>query len=261
MDEFLRVYNSAQAGPHVAVSHPDQDNRDSKDIDALANADGYPRLAIEHTKIETLDYQNRDSAWFIKAFGSLEQDFKNALPFSVILVFPYQNVVPGQRWPEIREAIRQWLTSTILNLPVGRSDHSIPEVPFKLTVWRRPRGSSLFLSRGEPANDPQAGLMKQMDQQLGHKYERLREYHEKGAVSVLLLESEDNALVNWGSLYEAYLRATEANPRPQLDQVWLACTFVGDCEVCCFAGPQDLMDRANPENYMLGPGQRSHWTL
>jgi hypothetical protein len=102
-------------------------------------------------------------------------------------------------------------------------------------------------------------LKAQIDKQLGHKYERLAEYREGGAISILLLESDDLALVNWGSLYLAFLQATEANPRPELDQVWMACTYHEDCEVCCFAGPDGLMDLANPPNYRFGRRYRAGW--
>jgi hypothetical protein len=99
-----------------------------------------------------------------------------------------------------------------------------------------------------------------MNSQLGHKYDRLGQYQAAGDITVLLLESEDIALVNWGSLYKAFLAETDLNPRPYLDQVWVACTFENDCEVCCFYGPDDLMDRANPQNYMFGRRYHAYWS-
>ena len=49
---------------------PDEDNRNSADIDAIAGS-----LAIEHTSIDTLPNQRRDSGWFMQAVGGLEQEF------------------------------------------------------------------------------------------------------------------------------------------------------------------------------------------
>jgi hypothetical protein len=43
-----------------------------------------------------------------------------------------------------------------------------------------------------------------MSRQLSHKYDRLGQYQAAGDVTALLLESEDFALVNWGSLYKAF---------------------------------------------------------
>ncbi len=259
---FLLAYNRATASRYAVAAQPDKDNRDSEDIDAIAEDAGRPNLAIEHTKLETLRFQDRDSAWFMQAFGFLEQELKEAFPFALKVVFPYQNVMPGQKWPDMRAAVSQWLRAEADRLPVGRSDHQIAGVPFKVTVWRRPQrlSRSLFLSRWEPAADPHDGLAAQVDRKLGHKYDRLRQYQEAGSTTVLLLESEDIALVNWGSLYKAFLAATDANPRPYLNQVWVACTFESDCEVCCFSGPEDVIDRANPPNYMFGPRYHAYWT-
>jgi hypothetical protein len=78
IDNFLLAYNRSAASHYSVAARPDKNNRGSKDIDAVAEA-GRPRLAIEHTKLETLALQNRDSAWFMEAFGPLEQEFKDAL--------------------------------------------------------------------------------------------------------------------------------------------------------------------------------------
>ena len=252
IERFLELYNRVQHTMYIVSSYPDEANRASKDIDAIAEEEGHPTLAIEHTKILTLKDQKRESAWFMKAFGSLEAEFANALPRSVSLVFPYKSVVLGQRWKEIRDAIRRWLVSAIPSLPVGRSDPVIPGVPFKLTVWCRQEGRSLLLSRWEPVVESRDSLKVQIGKQLSHKYETLGWYRASGATSILLLESDDIALVNWASLYRAFLFATEDTPRPDLDQVWMACTHLNDCEVCCFAGPEELMECANPPGYQFG---------
>lgn len=139
IDNFLLAYNRAAATHYSVAARPDKDNRGSKDIDAVAETVGRPRLAIERTKLETLALQNRDSAWFMEAFGPLEQELKDAFPHTLKLVLPYQNVMPGQKWSEMRTAISQWLLTEADRLPVGRSDHQISGVPFTLTIWRHPQ--------------------------------------------------------------------------------------------------------------------------
>lgn len=262
IDNFLLAYNRVAATHYSVTARPDKDNRDSKDIDAIAETVGCPRLAIEHTRLETLALQNRDSAWFMEAFGPLEQELKDAFPYTLKLVFPYQNVTRGQKWPEMRAAVRQWLLTEADHLPIGPSDHQISGVPFTLTIWRHPHrlSQSLFLRRWESVTDLHDGLKAQMKRQLDHKYDRLGQYQATGAITVLLLESEDIALVNWGALYKAFLAETAANPRPYLNQVWVACTFKNDYEVCCFSGPDDLMDQANPPNYMFGRRYHAYWS-
>lgn len=94
-----------------------------------------------------------------------------------------------------------------------------------------------------------------MDKALSHKYERLAEYRGQGYRSLMLLDGRDVALTNEAEQYKAYLRACRANSRPGLDEVWLASVFDGPKEsyvdYYCFRGDDDLMRRANPENFMF----------
>jgi hypothetical protein len=64
--------------PGIQVdARPDLDNRRSSDIDAVAG-----RLAIEHTSIDTIENQRRNSAWFAKIALPLEDRFRSKLAVS-----------------------------------------------------------------------------------------------------------------------------------------------------------------------------------
>ena len=60
--EAFVSYLAKERYPGICVeARPDLDNRRSSDIDAIAGP-----LAIEHTSVDTIENQRRDSAWFGK---------------------------------------------------------------------------------------------------------------------------------------------------------------------------------------------------
>jgi hypothetical protein len=230
------AHNRAVGSSYAITRHPDRENRASREIDAYAESVGLRPLAIEHTEIASLAEQSRDSAWFVAALGPLERELGGVFPFHVDIVVPYNNLAPCSNWDRVRDHLRNWLLSNCPALPDGHATIEVPGVSFRLTLWKRrctDGESRVFLMREVPPGDRQALLLQEMHKGLGHKYERLAEYQAGGALSVLVLQSEDIALVSPQSLYEAYLRATREQPRPALDQVWMVATG----SVYCFSGP------------------------
>lgn len=257
---LLDAYNAAVATSYAVTRRPDLDNRGSADIDAVAESAGLAPLAIEHTKIQSLQDQSRDSAWFMRGLGALETELDGVFPFCLDLVLPYENVVPGQDWSAIRANIKQWLLANAASLPAGRTTHHLAGVPFPLATTKRSSDRhKLFLMRHVPPGDAEALLLVQMHESLDHKHDELGEYRQGGALGVLVVESEDIALVSEQSLYKAFLRALRERPRPNLDQVWLASTYGDDYSVYCFLGPPDVMAGVNPENFRFGPEFLAEW--
>ncbi len=260
IDKLLDAYNGAVGSSYVVTRRPDKDNRDSADIDAYAESPGRKPLAIEHTKIQSLQDQNRDSAWFMQGLGALETELSGVFPFCFDLVFPYQNVAPGKDWAAMRAAVKNWFLAHAASLSEGRTTHQVAGLPFPIAVSKRASTRhKVFLMRQVPPGDVESLLLAEMQKSLGHKYAKLSQYREAGAVAVLVLESEDIALVSEQSLYKAFLRATRDQPRPNLDQVWLASTFGQDCSVYCLVGPADVMEGVNPENFRFGPQFVAEW--
>jgi hypothetical protein len=252
------AHNRAVGSSYVVTRYPDRENRASSEIDAYAESDGLAPLAIEHTEILSFREQSRDSAWFVAALGALEQEFAGVFPFHLDIVVPYDNVAPGSNWGRIRDLIRKWLVANCVALPDAQSTVEIPGVPFRLTLRKRrnaERDNRVFLMREVPPGDREILLVREMHRSLDHKYERLAEYRAGGAASVLVLQSEDIALVSPQSLYEAYLRATREQPRPALDQVWMVATG----SVFCFNGPAEVMEGVNPPNFRFGPQYIDEW--
>jgi hypothetical protein len=252
----IDVYNRATQGSYVITRQPDQGNRGSPEIDAYAESEGLRPLAIEHTTIESVKLQRRDSAWFMHALGSLQTELGSVFPFQLAIGFPYRNAEAGQDWPTIRERIKSWLLANALAAPFGRTTHEVPGVPFVLTLSKRTdQPHQTGLVRTEPPGEGEALLLENMHDALDHKYLKLGDYRAKGAVAVLVLESDDIALANPQRLYEAFLRSLRQQPRPNLDQVWLV--FRG-CPYS-FLGPADVMAAVNPANFRFGPQFAEEW--
>jgi hypothetical protein len=220
---LLDVYNTTIGSSYVVTRHPDLENRDAADIDAYAESDGLLPLAIEHTKIQSLEYQNRSSAWFMRALGPLELELTGMFPFQLDVVFAYSNLEAGQDWTRIYNAIKAWLVANAQGLALGDTTHHLPDVPFRLRLRKRASSDPrVSLVREVPSGNADLLLLREMQKSLDHKYAKLGEYQAQGAVSVLLLESEDVALVSPQDLYVSFLRSTLERPRPNLDQVWLS---------------------------------------
>ena len=110
------AYLRENGHPRLQVDRwPDSENRDSIDIDAIAGT-----LAIEHTSIDTLPNQRRDSYWFTRVVGGIESELPNRLPFRLSITLEYEAVTKGQDWAAIREGLKNWITNEAPLLREGR---------------------------------------------------------------------------------------------------------------------------------------------
>lgn len=100
----IDAHNRAVRSSYVVTRHPDLENRGSQDVDAYAESDdGLRPLAIEHTNIQSLQEQSRDSAWFVRALGPLEDELSGVFPFHLGVVVPYTNIEIGSDWGRVRD--------------------------------------------------------------------------------------------------------------------------------------------------------------
>jgi hypothetical protein len=206
--------------PELRVDRrPDEDNRQSADIDAVAG-----QFAIEHTSIDTLPNQRRDSDWFMRAAGNLEQEIE-APPFRLNITLEYDAVGTGQNWAAIREALKDWIRSSAPSLPEGRSlIEDAPGIPFRLHVIKSSeRRPGVFFARYEPDNDT---LPERVKAAFNRKTEKLAKYQGPGVTTILLVENDDIALMNEWKMLEAIRTAFPSGPPHGVDQVWYADTSI-----------------------------------
>jgi hypothetical protein len=198
---------------------PEDKNPTIPDIDAVAG-----QFAIEHTSIDTLPNQRRDSDWFMQVVGGLKSDIKT-IPFLLRIIIEYGAVTKGQNWAAIREALKTWIISDAFNLLDGR--HLIdnaPRIPFRMHVVKQSnRPAGLFFGRFEPDDDTFAIRLRNLfDRKVG----KLDKYHKPGTTTVLLIESDDIALMNEFRMLEAIQQAyPEALPEG-VDEIWYADTSI-----------------------------------
>lgn len=197
-------------------SHPDDNNSRSPDIDTIAGD-----FAIEHTSVDTLPNQRRDSDWLEKAAGGLESEIPWNFPFHLMITLEYNAVAKGQNWLEIREALKTWILNDFGRLSEGR--HTLADVsgvPFRFNVTKATkRRPGVFFIRQKVEDN---SLPERIQQQFERKAEKLSKYHKSGTITVLLVESNDPALMNERKMLEAIRTAYPAGLPTAVDELWYA---------------------------------------
>ena len=200
--------------PNLTVERrPDEENRESPDIDAVAGP-----FAIEHTSIDTLPNQRGVADWFIRAVGNLKQDLASMPPFRLNICLEYYAVSKGQDWPAIRAALISWINNDAYVLSDGQYIiNDVEGLPFRLHVHKfSDRRPGVFVSRFEPNDET---LVDRVRTALERKAAKLSKYQGKYK-TVLLVESEDDALMaEWkmlGAIQGAFLNTLPSG----VDEVW-----------------------------------------
>jgi hypothetical protein len=199
---------------------PDEENRESSDIDAIAGA-----FAIEHTSVDTLADQRRDADWFMRAAGGLEQELPSKPPFRLSITLEYDAVAKGQNWPAIRAALKSWVTHDAPILSDGAHLLESPAgIPFRLHIIKSSgRRPGVFFGRREPEDDTLPGRLRGAFER---KAAKLAKYHVDGVTTVLLVENDDIALMNEWKMRQAIQEAFPTSLPAGVNQVWYADTSI-----------------------------------
>lgn len=195
VDAFV-AYRRATDLPDLHVErYPDEENSNTTDIDAVAG-----HLAIEHTSVDTLLDQRGRSAWFSGIAQPIEQEIGNRLDFRLDVVFPYEGVAKGQDWKAERLAIEAWILNTAGALPDGRQSIELADVAVAFEATKASdRKPGVFFRRRVPHD---ASFADRLREQIVRKAAKLPAYRSKGKRGVLLVESNDIALMNRGSYWQ-----------------------------------------------------------
>lgn len=189
-------------------------------IDAIAGP-----FAIEHTSIDTLPNQHRDSDWFRRAAGGLEQELPSNTPFRLTITLEYHAVSRGHNWAAIRQALKDWITNEAPRLADGPDVlDGIPGVPFRLHVTKASdRHPGVSFARWEPDDDT---LSDRIRAQFDRKASKLATYAGPGTTTVLVVETDDIALMNERKMLGAIRKAYPNDTPPGVDQIWYADTSI-----------------------------------
>ncbi len=191
-----------------------------KDIDAVAG-----EFAIEHTSIDTVQNQTRDSARFLEVVKDLEEELSGTLDYWLEIAFPYDGVSTGQKWGDIRGALKSWIVNSSKDLQdCNHVKVSIPGVPFNVFISKdNIFDSGLCLLRFSPSDD---NFSERLFKHLSRKAEKISSYQNQGFKTILLVESDDIALMNEDKLLDGIRKGLSMKLPNGVDQLWYADTSI-----------------------------------
>jgi hypothetical protein len=220
--EAFVAFLAANGRSGLKVDYRPEKEKDGE-IEAVAGD-----VAIEHTSIDTLENQRRDS----ERFRQLVDPLEGTLPkptFSLHVILGSDAVRSGQDWPSIRAAVKDWLTSPEpQTLAVGSHPIELPGVPFRLTVMKWTGGvGGIYFGRFDPGDTTLPQRIKELCERKVKKlapWSGKENRSGKRCQTVLLLESDDIAMMNHIKMAES-IRAAYPGGRPSgVDQLWYANT-------------------------------------
>lgn len=199
--------------PDLKIDHWLEDEYPGQSVvEAIAG-----QFAIEHTSVDTLPNQRVDGDHFQEALGLLEY-----LPVTARLqiVVPYELVQVGGDWQSYFMTIAHWALVTSPGLPNGVHQIPIAGTGLECTADKDAnREPKIVLYRPAPQDDT---LVARVGEQITRKMKKLPKYKVDGYTTVLLIESQDNALMNQHKMLEAVRTAIAGKMPEALDQIWYA---------------------------------------
>ncbi len=155
---FLDGYNG-HAGVHFAVeSYPEDTERQATAVDVIARDHRGTTLAIEHTLVQPFGGEREERSRFLKVLGRLEGNEELKVPGYWICILVSVGALPKRvNWESVGSKLQTWLRQIRRTLPDGKSEHTISDVGFDLSVtaWKRPvaTGDGVYVGRfGMPSD-------------------------------------------------------------------------------------------------------------
>lgn len=216
IDAFV-AFLAANGSPWLVVTDHPEEHKDGE-IDAVAGD-----LAIEHTSIDTLKNQRRDSDWFTRLIENIEQEVPTP-KYLLWLFIREADVRRPKSWELLREALRSWLRSDAADA-LKDGDHAIALKGFpdalRVRKWSNVPPGIFFMRVAREDESLRDRLRERCDQ----KIKKLVPWRAAGKTTVLLLETDDFALMNQHKLADAVYAAYPQKPAG-IDQVWHADTSI-----------------------------------
>jgi len=208
-----------------AVERPDREKPGHGGCDAIIER-GDRRFALEHTTIDSYSAQRADNHRFRTVVVPLEDAIRKAYPDSWIEICVPAGAVPtGTDWPRLAETLKEGCTEKIAQMPFGDQSYEfqLAGVPFPVLISRerRPQDPGCFVMRHAPGN-LKAQLLDNIARAIRKKRDQLAPYRLQGLPTILLLDSDETALINRHFLTEAFVTAANRETVDGLDEVFIA---------------------------------------
>src|ERR1700682_1262776 len=225
VEKLLSAYNRHHGTLYSVVRWPEESNRKTEAVEAVAaNALGQT-IAFEHTLIEPFVGEREDTDRFMRVFSRLEGNADLMKPGDDVgVVVGIRSILTGVKWEKVAELVHRHLASRIPRITEGNISEEIPGVGFPLEVklmisaHDSPGQDHVWIQRSLPGDS----LVTVVRRALARKLPKL--VAEPADKRILLLEKA----VSVGGHYEIRAAMDELlGEFPQLriiDEVWLAIT-------------------------------------
>lgn len=217
------------------MSWPDDENRQTPAVEAVAADGNGDTLAIEHTLIQPFEGERTDSDRFMKVFGALEGCRDLMKPGCNVDVVVNVGAIPtGVKWNTVAEAVREHLKKTIPSLGEVNRIESIPGLPFGLDVTLAIQGHEqteadhVWVSR---SNIP-VSLKHVVKTALRRKLPKL--IAQNASRRILLFEQADVAHGHADIRIAIDDLSSEFPELKEIDEIWLAVTTCWELEGVLF---------------------------
>ena len=223
---------SIRTGNCFAEYHfPEDENRGEEAVDILARGNRFD-CAVEHTLIESYQDQTRDDIQFLDLLRPLKEALKGRLPqwcdYGLSVRPGGVKGINRSEHQAARGAIEGWILRKAPTLKMGSPettpDHVVdggpPEVPIPLRLycWQ---GSGRLELRSPGPEDLEEERRQRIRTALERKCPKLAAAVTVNCRSMLVLESNDIALVNTEVIRRALVAELEAYGGPTPDYIYL----------------------------------------
>lgn len=191
--------------------------------DALPEARANPFL-IEHFTIDSTPDQRKLGAQFMKVIGGLEQEFAT-IPYSLIVAMPEDVAQTGRDWKRQRLALVGWISDVAPTLSDGHHGNvRVAGFEAAFHVWKNrvPSRPGVLFKRLTPLSE--SGLAERLWTDVPRKARKLAAHKREDERSLLLVESDDIALMNEHEFLGALRTAVPAGVT-DVDEIWFCHTL------------------------------------
>jgi hypothetical protein len=226
VSHFLFALNAQYGESFTVVRWPDEENRQTPAVEAVASDSNGATLAIEHTLIQPFEGERIDSERFIKVFGRLEGHVELIKPGYNVNVTVRVGVIPnGVNWQLVADQVQRHLKRLIPVRGNGKTIESIEGLAFALPV-------TLGITPHDPTEEDHVWvsryaapdtLKKVVRSALERKLPKL--IAEKASRRILLLEKADIANGHSAIREAIDVLWSDFPELAHVDEIWLAITL------------------------------------
>jgi hypothetical protein len=225
VERFLWAYNSHYGTSFRVVRWPDEMNRKTAAVEAVASNEFGETVAIEHTLIEPFEGEREDTDRFIQVFSRLEGKSDLIKPGHDVDVAVKVGVIPtGVSWDSIGDRVHRHLAARIPSLGEGQFSEIVTGLNFPLEV-------SLAISVHEPQEKDHVWISRHLPKEsienvvrtaLTRKLPKL--VAEQATTRILLFEKADIARGHTDIRVALDKLSRDFAQLAMIDEVWVVIT-------------------------------------